>query len=206
MTIEELQRQPLFDPLTHPVWKLRAAFYTALDDYDKAISNLTDVDLLRLYGGTVKLDLDHKNALLASNDTPETERDRILRNHAWQLNDECEERKQQAYDPVTHPTWNLRVALDTTCDVCDKAIKNLSDDDLFLVLNSVLKKIGWDYCALMFFGQRLHGGMPPELEKQLRAFAHDLNEERQKRPALLADWELEELAMYEMDSLPGAGE
>ena len=190
MTIEELQRQPLVDPLTHPVWKLRVAYAAAFDDYQKAIRELSDLDLLRLYSGTVKLDLDRKDGLLASNDTPETELDRILRNHAWHLNDECEERKQKPYDPVTHPMWNVRVALDTTCDACDEAIKKLSDDDLFLLLNSVLKKIGWDYYELMFAGQRLHGGMPRELEEQLRWFAYDLDNERQERPALLANWEL----------------
>jgi hypothetical protein len=141
-----------------------------------------------------------------SNDTPETELDPILLNHAWHLNDECKERKQQPYDPVTHPMWSLRVALDTTFDAYQNAISDLSDDDVVLLLNSVLKKIGWDYYELMFAGQRLHGGMPPELEVQLRWFACDLNEERQKRRSLLADWELEELAMYEMDSLPDTGE
>ena len=86
--------------------------------------------------------------------------------------------------------WNVRVALDTTWDAYEKGISDLSDDDLFLLLNSVLKKIGWDYYELMFAGQRLHGGMPPELEEQLRSFAYDLDNERQKRPALLANWEL----------------
>ncbi|MGD0777086.1 MAG: hypothetical protein ABSC05_30065 [Candidatus Solibacter sp.] len=62
MTIEELQRQPLFDPLTHPVWELRVAYGTAFDDYQKAIRDLSDLDLLRLYGGTVKLDLARKDA------------------------------------------------------------------------------------------------------------------------------------------------
>ena len=164
MTKEESQKQPLGDPLTHPVWTLRVAYAAAFDDYQKAIRELSDVDLLLLYGGAVRLDLDRKNRLFASNDSPETELDPILRNHAWYLYDECEDRKQQPYDPLTHAIWSLRSALDTACDACHEAIRKLPDGDLFFLLNGVLKKIGWDYYELMFTGQRLRGGMPPELE------------------------------------------
>jgi hypothetical protein len=60
MTKEELTTQTLYDPLTHPLWNLNVAFVAAHDAYFEAISDLPELDLLRLYGGTFKqVDRDH---------------------------------------------------------------------------------------------------------------------------------------------------
>src|ERR1035441_8203671 len=115
MTIEDLRKQPLYEPLNHPLWNLNLAFIAAHDAYVEAISDLPELDLLRLYGGTLKrVDRDHDHISLPPNATPEMERECVLRSQAWHFNDEYENRRKiPLYDPLTHPTWNLRMALDT---------------------------------------------------------------------------------------------